>query len=209
MIQLALVEDNKLYATTLQKILNQERDLDCIKIYGNSSSALQDDETISKLDVLLLDIQLPDFSGIELLGKLKDKYTKLVYLILTVYEDEEKLFNSLKAGANGYILKSDNPATIIENIRTAMQGNAPMSTNIARKVVDYFHRPQAKDPRLDAISDKESEILTLLSKGHLYKEIAETLGISIDTVKKHCGNIYKKLHVSNRTEAINIFHNHS
>ncbi len=207
MINLALVEDNRSYASTLQKILNQETDIHCQKIYSNSSSAWNDEQTMSELNVLLLDIQLPDYSGIELLSKLKDKFPNIIYLILTVYEDEEKLFNSLKAGANGYILKSESPSIIMENIRSAVNGNAPMSTNIARKVVEFFHEGREKNKKLSELSPKENEILNLLSKGNLYKEIAEILNISLDTVKKHCGNIYRKLHVCNRTEALNIYFN--
>lgn len=208
MINLAIVEDNKSYVQTLQKILHLESDIVCPKIYFNAGDAYADKVGLVTIDIVILDIQLPDYSGLELLIQLKDEFPKKIFLILTVYEDEDKLFYALKSGANGYILKSDTPATIIENIRLASQGGAPMSSSIAKKVVHYFHATQEKKKMLEELSPKENEILTHLSKGLLYKEIADIQNVTIDTIKKHCGSIYRKLQVCNRTEALNLYYNH-
>jgi DNA-binding NarL/FixJ family response regulator len=123
----------------------------------------------------------------------------------TSFDDDENIFQALKSGASGYIIKTDSSDKIIESIRDVLQGGAPMSSGVAKKVIQFFSKLPAAASSLEELTPKENQILELLSKGYYYKEISGELNISLDTVKKHCGNIYRKLQVNNRTEAINIY----
>jgi DNA-binding NarL/FixJ family response regulator len=156
-------------------------------------------------DVLLCDINLPGATGIEAVRKLQARRPELACVILTVFDDSEKLFASLQAGAVGYLLKSDPAAAMIEAVAEAAAGGSPMSRAIARKVVKHFTggstAPVARPGALDALTPREAEVLARLAQGARYKEIADQLGISIETVKNHLRKIYEKLHVSSRTEA--------
>lgn len=156
-------------------------------------------------DVVMMDIQLQDMLGIEIIEKLRKDMPKTQFIMCTSFEDDEKIFNSLKAGAMGYLIKGESMDKILSSIRDVYNGGAPMSLSIARRVLSHFEkkRPETKD--FDDLTEREKEILELLSQGLLYKEIADKKFISIDTVKKHVGNIYRKLHVSNKVEAINKF----
>jgi len=167
--------------------------------------------------VILLDINLgDDESGIDIIRELKPKYPGLLFLICTVYDDDEKIFEALNAGAHGYILKKTHPDRLLEAIRELTQGGAPMSSQIARKVVNAFQHTSSirgiwagsfsgKAKPLPVLSNRENEILQQLSLGFLYKEIAANLYISQETVRKHVYHIYEKLHVGNRVEAINKY----
>lgn len=203
---ITIVEDNLSYAQTLQKIIGQEKDMICEVVFPNGTGAIDSLEDLSP-NVCLLDIQLPDMTGIDVLQRIKVKCPTTIFIMCTVYDDDEHLFQSLKAGADGYILKSDSPIQIIEAIRNALGGSAPMSASIAKKVVGFFYQQSQKKNRLEQLSDKENEVLDLLSQGLLYKEIADRQNVTIDTIKKHCGSIYRKLQVCNRTEALNLFFN--
>ncbi len=205
--RIVIVEDNLSYALTLQKILRQENDLSCDVIFQNGNAAVAGLEELSP-DICLMDIQLPDMTGIEILSKLKSSCANTLFIMCTVYNDDEHLFQSLKAGADGYILKSDAPSLIVEAIQNAMNGSAPMSALIAKKVVGHFYLQAQKKTNLQQLTEKENEVLSHLSQGFLYKEIADKQEVTIDTIKKHCGSIYKKLQVNNRTEALNLFFNH-
>jgi DNA-binding NarL/FixJ family response regulator len=153
-------------------------------------------------DVVLMDINLPGMSGIECARQLKIKLPALQILMLTIYEDADLIFESLKAGASGYLLKRTPAAKLMEAIREVHQGGSPMSSQVARKVVQYFNPPKGKSKDMERLSARESEVLDQLARGRLYKEIADTLGVSIDTVRKHLQSIYQKLHVHTRTEAV-------
>jgi DNA-binding NarL/FixJ family response regulator len=149
-----------------------------------------------------MDISLPGMSGIECMRQVKAIRPEMQFLMFTVFEDAEQIFQALSAGANGYLLKNASPDKIIEAIRELHQGGAPMSAAIARKVVGSF-RPAAAVPDNSGLSVREREVLEYLAKGLLYKEIGDQLGISTGTVRQHIHHIYRKLHVQNRTEAIN------
>lgn len=206
-IKIALVEDNKSFSKTLDDLIKNEPQINCDHVFDKSELALSKIPSLEGIDLVLLDLELSDYESIELLAKLKKQFPTITYMMLMHLESDEKLFNTLKSGADGYILKQEHSELIIENIRGAVSGKAPMSIQIAKKVLDFFHKQGASSSGLPELSEKEGEVLSLLSSGLLYKEIADDMKISIDSVKKHCGSIYKKLHVHNRTEAVNRFLN--
>ena len=204
-IKIALVEENRSFSKTLANLLKHEPLINCDHVMDKAELAFSKIPSLEGIDLVLLDLKLSDYESIELLAKLKKQFPTITYMMLMHFESDEKLFNTLKSGADGYILKQEQPELIIENIRGAVSGRAPMSIQIAKKVLDFFHRLDTKSNGLPELSEKETEVLSLLSSGLLYKEIADNMGLSIDSVKKHCGAIYKKLHVHNRTEAVNRF----
>jgi len=151
-----------------------------------------------------MDINLGGMSGIECVRQLKPRIPEILYMICTVYEEDEKIFEALEAGASGYILKKTAPGKLLEAIKELYEGGAPMSSQIARKVVAAFQSKSLSSP-LDVLSRREKEILELIAKGMLYKEISQQLNIAQETVRKHVYHIYEKLHVSNRIEAVNKY----
>lgn len=153
-------------------------------------------------DVVLMDINLPGMSGIECVRRLKSELPDLQIVMLTIYEDSDQIFQSLRAGASGYLLKRTPGAKILESLRDVYAGGSPMNSHIARKVVQFFNQISQPASHLEALSDREKEVLGLLSRGQLYKQIADNLGITLDTVRKHLQSIYQKLHVHSRTEAV-------
>lgn len=203
-ISIAIVEDEKNYNNALKKIIDYQQDMKVVAQYFDGSEALQDLANISP-DVVMMDIQLQDMQGIEVIEKLKKQLPDTQFIMCTSFEDDEKVFNSLKAGAMGYLVKGDSMDKILSSIRDVYNGGAPMSFSIARKVLSHFEKKLPEIKGFDELTEREKEILELLSQGLLYKEIADKKCISIDTVKKHVGNIYRKLHVSNKVEAINKF----
>jgi len=150
-----------------------------------------------------MDINLPGMNGIECIREIKTKVPRTQFMMFTVYENDEKVFEALKAGASGYLLKNTGLVQLIEALQELHNGGSPMSANIARKLVTVFREKENSEIPVEALSKRETEILQLLSKGLLYKEIAEQLSISVSTVRQHIHKIYEKLHVQNRTEAIN------
>jgi DNA-binding NarL/FixJ family response regulator len=158
-------------------------------------------------DLVIMDINLPGMTGIECIRRLKPEFPDIQFIMFTVYEDSEQVFEALTAGASGYLLKKTPPDKIINALKELHEGGAPMSTGIARKVISSFQQrsaPNQKTPAADLkLSPREYEILELLSKGLFYKEIASQLAISTGTVRQHIHKIYEKLHVQNRTEALN------
>lgn len=154
-------------------------------------------------DIVIMDINLPGINGIECIRQLKDKSPGTQFMMFTVYENDEKVFEALKAGASGYLLKNTGLAQLADALKDLYGGGSPMSANIARKLVSFFRSSEKETERVETLSDRENEILQLLSKGLLYKEIANGLSISVATVRQHIHHIYEKLHVQNRTEAIN------
>jgi DNA-binding NarL/FixJ family response regulator len=153
-------------------------------------------------DVVLMDLNLPGMSGIECTRLLKQKLPAVQILVLTIYEDTETIFESLKAGASGYLLKRTPGPRLLEAIWEMHEGGSPMSSHIARKVVQYFSENQQRTPEIGQLTPRERAVLELLSRGQLYKEIADSLNMSLDTVRKHLQSTYHKLHVHTRTEAV-------
>lgn len=204
MISVAVVEDLEGYRNGLVNLINFTDGYTCTGAYATTEEAIKYLPSL-KPDVALIDIGLPGKSGIELVEFIRKNIPSTLCMICTAYDEDEKVFKALKAGAYGYLLKSVSPAEILEAIQKLVNGGSPMSSDVARKVITSF---QKNSPELNTLTAREKEILELLSKGLLYKEIASHLSISIDTVKRHCFNIYEKLHVSNRTEAVNKYNQH-
>jgi DNA-binding NarL/FixJ family response regulator len=201
LIRLAIVEDNHNIRNTLLEILSHRKELECNAIYSNAESFLKDFEEL-KVDVVLMDINLPGISGIECVRRIKPNHPEVQFLICTVLEDNDKIFDSLCAGATGYILKNTPPEKFFEAIKEIYQGGSPMSGVIARKVAGSFYTPSSVNlPGI--LSSREMEVLEYVSKGLSYKVIAEKLFISFETVRTHIRNIYEKLHVNSRIEALN------
>ena len=206
-IAVSVVEDSRDLSNTLRMMIDATSGMRCHSAYLNGEDAC---ESIPKNppDIVLIDIGLPGISGIECIEILKQKMPRLNFLVLTIKENDEEVFGALKAGASGYLVKSSSPTEIIEGIKELYDGGAPMSANIARKVVSHFQKDiDHKSPYEHLLTRREKEVLELLSRGKFYKEIAADLFISMETVKSHCHNIYEKLHVSTRTEALNKYFN--
>lgn len=205
MIKVAIIEDLDTYREAMQLLIDQTPGMACVGAYSNAEKALEELPAFAP-QVGLVDIGLPGMSGIQLVQQLRKASPQTLCLMCTAYDEDEKVFHALEAGAHGYLLKTTAPDKIIEAIHELMQGGAPMSSQVARKVVKAFQKtlPDQKDYSLTA---REQETLQLLAKGLLYKEIASHMGISPETVRRHCFNIYEKLHVSNRTEALNKYYN--
>lgn len=208
-LRISIVEDDPEIRDGISFLLNQTPGFACINSYATAEAALAGIPGDAP-DVVLMDINLPAMNGVECVRRLTAQLPELVVLMLTVYEDTDAIFQSLTAGASGYLLKRTSSAELIESIRQARDGSSPMSGHIARKVVQYFHRvpsPSLAPKPLEVLSPREQAVLERLAQGCLYKEIAEQLGISLDTVRKHLGQVYRKLHVHSRTEAVVKFLN--
>jgi DNA-binding NarL/FixJ family response regulator len=208
-ISVCIVDDNKELRSALEEIVSMSDGYKCL---GAMSTA---DEAIRKLpllnpDVVLMDINLGSGeTGIDCVRELKPRMPSTNFMMCTVYEEDEKIFEALNAGASGYILKKTAPHKLLEAIRELYQGGAPMSSQIARKVVAAFQNKPVMGTNgsdLAVLSPREKEILELLSRGLMYKEIAATLFIGQETVRKHVYHVYEKLHVSNRVEAVNKYY---
>jgi DNA-binding NarL/FixJ family response regulator len=206
-ISVAIVEDNNDIRQALEQIITMAEG------YTLAGSCINGEEALIKIpalnpSVVLMDISLGGISGIECVKILKEKYPQILFMMCTVYEEDEKIFEALSAGANGYILKKTTPDKLLSSIKELSEGGAPMSSQIASKVVAAFKNKPAftvSSDSLDVLSKREIEILTALSKGLLYKEIGEELFISPQTVRKHVYHIYEKLHVGNRIQAVNKY----
>ncbi|WP_298118350.1 response regulator transcription factor [Flavobacterium sp.] len=202
--KICVVEDNKDFREAIASIISLTKFYDLLGCFENAETAIQFISN-SLPDVVLVDINLPGKNGIELVASLKQKHPQLHFLMCTSYDDDEKIFDSLKVGASGYILKSDGPIKIIEAITELFEGGSPMTSSIARKVVSSFSSINTSNNTTQSLTNREVEILSLLSKGLLNKEVADQLFISTGTVKKHIQNIYEKLHVNTRIEAVNKY----
>ena len=202
-IVVSIVEDDDGVRAGLVRLLEKSRDFRLLASYPNAEAALHGVPEAPP-DILLMDINLPGMNGIECVQKLHGLHPSLRVIMLTVYENPERIFDALRAGAIGYLLKQKPSEKLLEAIRDAHQGGSPMSSQIARKVVQYFQssRPAKPDEQLSA---REVEVLTLLSKGHLIKEISDQLGISFVTVRTYIRRIYEKLHVHSRSQAVAKF----
>jgi DNA-binding NarL/FixJ family response regulator len=200
-IKVSIIEDNRGTLDSLKELLGRAPGLTCAGAYPSAEDALS---AISKEqpDVALVDINLPGMNGVECVSRLKRQHSKLQLLILTTYEESDLIFDSLRAGASGYLLKNMRPAEIIQAIEQVHGGGSPMSMHIARKVVSYFQKEANNRSEVENLTQREHEILSLLAKGFLYKEIADQLAISLSTVRAHLHTIYEKLHVQSRTQAV-------
>ncbi|MBS1584556.1 MAG: response regulator transcription factor [Bacteroidetes bacterium] len=203
-IKVVIIEDQNDTRDMLAILVNGSEGFECLATYGSCEEAIPGVPTLSP-DVALVDINLPCMSGITCVRRLKELCPNTQYVMCTSLEDSDTIFAALQAGANGYITKSATPARILEAITDAHNGGSPMSSQIARKVVSFFHQQeQVKgNTELQKLSPREQEILEYLSKGYRYKEIAATLFLSIETVRKHIHNIYEKLQVDSRIDALN------
>lgn len=208
-ITVAILDDLEDVAKTLQELLNEEPDMLCTQIYLNAEDAMHF-FPLSPCDILIVDIGLPRASGIEAIKHISVECPGTEFCMFTVYEEDDKIFESLKSGAKGYILKSSKPESIASSIRELISGGSPMSPSIARRIIDIFQNMKIT-PLTYALplTDRELQLLDLLSKGLLYKEIADEMKITLGTVKQHIHKIYEKLHVSNKTEAINRYLNNN
>lgn len=205
-IRVAIVEDDKNYNQALKNIIDFQEDMECVAQFFNGKNALQKLEAIEP-DVVLMDIQLQDLSGIDIVFKLTELMPGTTFVMCTSFENDEKIFSALRAGASGYLVKGDPLDKIIQAILEAHKGGAPMSFAIAKRVLQHFQESKIQVQSLALLTVTEKEVLELLAQGLLYKEIADKKNVTIDTIKKHIGNVYRKLQVSNKIEAINKFNN--
>lgn len=200
-ISVSIVEDNPGTRKNLAVLLGSEPQLRLLNAYASGEEAVRGITPDQHPDVVVVDIKLAGMSGIECVAKLKAVIPALRVLMLTTYQESDLIFNALRVGANGYLLKEMPAEELITAIQQVHSGGAPMSMQIARKVVAYFHEIKTPQPDTAKLTQREQEILTLLAKGYFYKEIADKLGISLNTMKSHQHAIYEKLHVQSRTEA--------
>jgi DNA-binding NarL/FixJ family response regulator len=203
-ITVSIVEDQDQLRNTLSRVINRADGFECVSSYANAEAALEDLPQ-RKPNVVLMDINLPGMNGVECARKLKQAVPEIQIVMLTVYEDTENIFNALAAGASGYMLKRTSTPELLESIREVNRGGSPMTAHIARKVVQSFQRPASAADGTEDLSPREREVLDCLSQGFLYKEIAEKLGISYETVHTYIRRIYEKLQVRTRTEAVAKF----
>jgi DNA-binding NarL/FixJ family response regulator len=199
-ITLSIVEDMRDTRENLIAMLSKQPDMRVLNAYSTGEAALRGIPE-DRPDVALIDINLPGISGIECVAQLKAIMPALEVLMVTTYEERDLIFNSLRAGAKGYVLKTVPAEELVQAIEQIRAGGAPMSMQIARKVVDYFSHAQKAAPEIATLTKREQEVLTLLAKGYLYKEIGDQLDINLSTVRTHLKHIYEKLHVQSRTEA--------
>lgn len=198
--RIAIVEDNTGIRTAWARLLDAQPGLRCTGVFGTGEAALAALPALQP-EVVLMDINLPGISGIECTARLKPILPKTAILMVTVHSDSERVFQALQAGASGYLLKRTSSAELVAAIQDVLRGGAPMTSEIARKVIESFRQAAlAPTPQL-ALTARENEILALLSQGYANKEIAERVSISFDTVRTHLRHIYEKLHVRSRTEA--------
>jgi DNA-binding NarL/FixJ family response regulator len=199
-IGIAIVEDQREMRESLAEWLGNAPGLRCVGAYATAEEALRR-LPAENPDVVLMDINLPGMSGVQCVSRLKQLLPTVQVLILTTYDDGDLIFDSLRAGANGYLLKNMRREELVAAVQQVQAGGAPMSLQIARKVISYFHPAGKPASGLEQLTGREHEILRLLAKGYLYKEIAEHLGVSMSTVRTHVSAVYEKLHVHSRTEA--------
>lgn len=200
-IKIVLIEDHDEYRNSMNFLLNSNPDMFCTA-YSHGKTAIEYIQS-SAPDVVIMDINLPEWSGIECTRKIKQLNPNIQVIMCTVYEDDEKIFDALKSGANGYMLKRAPISEIFDAIHQVLNGGSPMSPAIARKVVASFQQPQQVAAEISLLSMRENEILELLAQGLRIKEIADKLFVSVNTIRTHIRHIYEKLQVQSRVEALN------
>ncbi len=202
--RVAIVEDDSGLRNQLQNILKSAPGVCCVGTFSSAEKALEGMVAVQP-DVILMDINLPGMSGIECVARLRKDLPGTHVIMLTVYEDSDRIFQALQAGADGYLVKSSPTDVLLRAIEDVHQGGAPMSSHIARKVVRQFRQAEPSRDEAANLAKREREVLNLLASGFVYKEIADQLGIGMETVKTYVKNICKKLHVRNRLEAVARF----
>ena len=200
-ISVSIVEDDAPVRASLARLVDSSPNCRCVSQHGSAENALEEIPNI-KPNVTLMDINLPGINGVECVRRLKPQLPETQIIMLTVYQNTENIFNALAAGATGYLLKQTPPDELLTAIREVHAGGSPMSSHIARKIVQSFQRPVTPLPGAQSLSPREVQVLDLLAKGFLYKEIAETTKVTYATVHTHIRHIYEKLHVRSRTEAV-------
>jgi DNA-binding NarL/FixJ family response regulator len=208
-VSVAVVEDRERYRQAMKQLCAQKTDIFCAGIFGSAEEALEAIPSLIVPDIVLMDIDLPGISGVEAVEILQKTAPQIEIMMLTIFEDNDSVFQSLRAGATGYILKTSPPEEIYEYIMDLSRGGSPMSDGIARKVLRFFQKSPRERPFSVLIPDeeytltlREEEIIQFLVKGYRYKEIAESIFLSTETVRKHIHNIYRKLQVHTRAEAM-------
>jgi DNA-binding NarL/FixJ family response regulator len=201
-IKVALVEDLQEVAEGLTAFLLEDHEIRLVGSFRTAEAAVIELPLLMP-DIVIMDINLPGISGIECVKKVKLLTPAIQFMMFTVYENNDQVFEALKAGASGYLLKKTPPLQIVESVKELYKGGSPMSASIARKLVDVFQQGQPNSNEAAKLTTREKEVLELTAKGLLYKEIADQLGISFGTVRQHLYKVYEKLHVQNKTEAIN------
>ncbi len=201
MINIAIVEDNNTLRQSLEQLISRTSDMHCVASLSNLMNVVSD-IVKTKTNIVLMDIGLPNISGIEGVRTVKMHFPQIQILMFTVFEDDEKIFDAIRAGASGYILKKTSPEEILEAIRELYQGGAPMSPSIAKKVINSFQDASPKTINEFELTNRESEILYSLVDGLSYKKIAEKYVVSISTIRSHICNIYHKLHVHSKSQAV-------
>lgn len=197
----SIVEDDPRACRGFARLVDASEDCRCISQHGSVEEALLELPRIVP-DVVLMDINLPGMNGVDGVQQLKGLLAKTQFVMLTVYEDSDMIFNALKVGATGYLLKRSAPTDLIAAIRDVHAGGSPMTSQIARKIVQSFQRQPSGNDETEKLTAREAEVLDYLTQGYLYKEIADVLKISYTTVNTHLRHIYEKLHVTSRTEAV-------
>lgn len=205
-ITVSIVEDDPWLRQDLAREISAAAGFRCLNSYANAELALKH-LPAEKPDVVIMDINLPGLNGIECVRRLKQSASEICILMLTVYEESDLIFEALRAGASGYLLKRSRTKDLLEAIADAHQGGAPMTSSVARQVVQYFAKRPARPPGVEGLSARELEILDLLVKGHAYKTIADQLSVSVNTVRMFIRRIYKKMHIHSRSEASALFEN--
>lgn len=201
MIKIAIVEDNNTLRNSLANLFNHTQDLQCVAMLPNLMNVVSEFKK-TQPDIVLMDIGLPNISGIEGVRTIMENFDDIQVLMFTVFEDDDKIFEAIKAGASGYILKKTIPEEIIESIKSLYDGGAPMSASIARKVIQSFQKVPAINKDGYQLTPRENEILFALIDGLSYKKLAEKYFISICTVRTHIRHIYEKLHVNSKSQAV-------
>ena len=202
-IRICVVEDTPQIQRNLRAILASAQDMVLLAVHGSAEEAERAASSITA-DIYIVDINLPGRSGIEFIARVQETLPDTQFMVFTVHDDDARVFEALKAGANGYLLKGASPNELLDALRELHAGGAPMSASVARRLVEHMRPPKEKirTEGMPEISTRENDVLELLAKGLLYKEIADQLHISLSTVKQHIHNIYGKLHVQSRTEAV-------
>jgi DNA-binding NarL/FixJ family response regulator len=206
MISICIIEDIIEIQEGLKFIVESDPRFLLLKCFTNAEEAIEELPLLVP-NIVIADINLGGKSGIECVQAVKDLVPAIQFIMFTIYEDNDQVFEAIKAGANGYILKNTPPNKIIEALVDLSEGGSPMSAKIARKVITNLQGDSVKNKNIELLTDRENEVIQLLSKGFLYKEIADKLSIATSTVKRHLSHIYQKLQVQNKTEAINKLHN--